>query len=124
MKLSELTSTTLSEGLIDPNALMALQSIITNGKFSNKFEEIVLAKFGMLVKQGTFWQVEDPLFGKFNELDLPFLNMLRSLPEEELRNFATYIYKVAQAKNTSMDCCSSMSTLDWMNLYTAREATD
>lgn len=126
MKLTDLTHVAvLTEGRVDPNALMALQCVADSGKFSNKFEELVVAKFGQLVKDGTFWQVADPLYTNSTSVNVSFLSTLRGLPPEELKKLTAYIYSVACSKNgTALDCCSTMSTYDWIKLYTAREAND
>jgi hypothetical protein len=126
MKLTDITQIAIiTEGLVNPNALLALQSVATSGKFSNKFEELVVAKFGQLIKDGTFWSIADPLFTNSTSVNVYFLNELKSLPPEELQKLAAYIYSIACSKNgTALNCYASMSTTDWMKLYTSREATD
>ena len=126
MKLLDVTQVKiLSEGRIEPSALMSLEQVAATGHFTNKFEEFVLAKFSTLIKDGLFWCTADPVFTGAVTVSTSMLNALRNLPPEELKVFAAQILTLAQQKNgETYACAPSMTPGDWMQLYTKHEATD
>lgn len=126
MKLADITRVDiLAEGHVEPNALMSLERVAATGVITNKFEELVLAKFSLLLKDGLFWNEPDPTFCGQVTVSTTMLSAIRSLSVPELQSFAQHILGAARVKNGSaMYCAPSMPVLDWMRLYTSREATD
>lgn len=127
MKLTDITSVEiLSEGHVEPNALLALQHIAERGRITNAFELMVLGKFAQLVKSGDFYNEANPLFTTKVSISTALVAAIKALKPEELQAFATNIYQVAACKNGKGPSAPAplLSPTEWIKLYTAREATD
>jgi hypothetical protein len=122
MKIHEITEA----AHVEINALMSLQNLVKrNGKNRNTFELIIVARFLQLLKDGKFWNEDNPAWSQSLSTNAELMHLLRTIDDTQLALIAAKVLMQVQNKGDySAYAGASSSYVDWMNLYTAREATD
>jgi hypothetical protein len=130
MKLFQITKPNpiINEGgFVEPNLMMSVQNICKRGRADNHFEFMVIARLLQLLKLGEFYKNSNPLFDGNISTSKEILDHLRALPPAEMTAIAMKLLGLLQIKDKDSLYAYSNPTqeyLEWLKLFTAREANE
>lgn len=128
MKICEISRPAISQGnFVEPNLMMSVQNIVNRGRADNHFEFLIVARLLQLLKMGEFYKNSNPLFDGAFSTSKELLDHLRALPPAEMTAIATNLLGLLQVKD--LDLLHSFANpaqeyLEWLKLFTSREAND
>lgn len=130
MKIHEIANLKLivEGGVVEPNALMSVQNIVKNGKATNTFEFIVVARLLQLLKNGNFYKNSNPLFDDHITTSKELMDMLRALPADQMTSLASKLLELLAIKDADAYYYlinPAQEYAIWLrSFYHAREADD
>ena len=129
MKIHEIAKVRpiFSEGVVEPNLMLSVRNIIQRGRADNTFEYIVVARLLQLLKHGDFYKTSNPIFEPNLTTSKQVLDHLRALPPAEMKAIAEKLWGLLQVKDEDALYAYANPTqeyLEWLKLFTSREAND
>jgi len=114
-------------GFVEPNLMMSIQNIVQRGRADNHFEFLVVARLLQLLKLGEFYKTSNPLFDGNISTSKEVLDHLRALPPTEMTAIAMKLLELLRVKDK--DALYALANpaqeyLEWLKLFTSREAND
>lgn len=120
------TVTGTAAAMVEPNVMLSIANIAKNGKASNTFEYVMLArmlqylKLGILYKQSNPWEV--------NITTSPeLLALLKTMPDKDVAQVAQRMHEVLTTKNRDdlyYLVNPAQEYLTWLKWVHSREADD
>lgn len=125
MKLLEITKSKLvNEGMVEPNVLFSIRNVVARGKATNQFEFLVMTRLLQLLKNGQFYNnLTDPIQGSMST-SKELIDILRAMKPEEITKVATTLLGFLEGANGLQCCNPEQSYMDWIKLFTHRDATE
>jgi hypothetical protein len=124
MLLAELIQ--LTEGRLDPNVTMSLQKLVRDGKLTDTFQAISLARLLEFFKNGTFYK-QSNFFDPFTSTSKELLDTLRNMAPEDVTALAAKLLELIDIKDKdslSYLINPEQETAMWIKYVTSREAND
>lgn len=128
MKIFEIApSKLISEGRVDPNALMSVANVVNRGFANNTFEYIIIARFLQLLKEGRFYAESNPMFDPIITTCPILLAQLKAMPPEQISAVAAKLLRLLDIKNRDelskyQDPVANYD--EWLKLVSSHEAND
>lgn len=127
MKLTDLNSSPLLEGRVDPNVLLSIDNLIaTQGTKSNTFQLLMVARIVAGLKGGYFYK-DTNYWESLYSVSSEMMNMLRAMPPEELFSLAVSIRDVLEIKDKDTlytYANPEQETLSYMKWLLSRKRAD
>jgi hypothetical protein len=120
------TDNTLAEGQVDPHVLMSIDNIIKNGKISETFQTIALARMLEYFKNGIFYK-EQNFFDPFVSTSKALLDTLRALDPEDAVALAKKMRELLEIKDKDLlnrFVNPEQEAIAYIKFVTSREAND
>jgi hypothetical protein len=130
MKLYEIAKPyqVISEGgFVEPNLMLSVRNIIQRGRADNHFEFMVITRLLQLLQLGQFYKNSNPLFDGNISTNKCILDHLRALPPAQMVAIAQKLWDLLQIKDAdslSAYANPTQEAVEWVKLFTAREAND
>lgn len=127
MKLTDLNSSPLLEGRVDPNVLLSIDNLIaTQGTKVNTFQLLMVARIVAGLKGGYFYK-DNNYWESLYSVSSEMMNMLRAMPPEELFGLAVSIRDVLEIKDKDTlytYANPEQETLSYMKWLLSRKRAD
>jgi hypothetical protein len=127
MKIYEIINPSIMiEGMVEPNVMMSVQNIIKNGKATNTFEYIVVARLLQLLKNGDFYKESNPLEVNMST-SKDVLDTLRALDPLDMVTVAKQLLDLLISKDKDEFYYlvnPAQEFAEWLKLVRSREAND
>lgn len=126
MKLQHIIKPSLAEGRVDPNVTLSLDNIIRQGKISDTFQVIVLARLMEFFKNGSFYK-ENNFYDPFTSTSKELLDTLRNLDPADAVALATKMKELLFIKDKDLlysFANPNQEALAWIKYATDRDARD
>lgn len=127
MKLTDLNSSPLLEGRVDPNVLLSIDNLIaTQGTKTNTFQLLMVARIVAGLKGGYFYK-DNNYWESLYSVSSEMMNMLRAMPPEELFGLAVSIRDVLEIKDKDTlytYANPEQETLSYMKWLLSRKRAD
>lgn len=121
MKLHEIK---INEGRVEPNLMLSIRNIMLKGKVDNHFEFMIITRVLQMLKNGTFWNTSNVMDSNLSTSKV-LIDYLRALPQIDILFIVTKIWDLLQLKDQDLSYYNpEQDSLDWIKLFTAREAND
>ena len=114
-------------GFVEPNLMMSVRNIIQRGRADNTFEFMIVARLLQLLKNGEFYKNSNPLFDGNMSTSKEVYDHLKALPPDEMVALASKLWELLQVKDIDKLYALANPTqeaLEWIKLFTSREAND